>query len=74
MNHYKVNMDMKKISNRKRIEQLKLDDEPLELPIASLDSVRNAVSSMNAKYYLEGKRWASTSERERGVVLVYRES
>lgn len=65
---------MKKISRIKQIEQLGLDDKSLEFPIASLNSVRNAVTYLNAKYYLEGKRWASTSERERGLVSVCRES
>lgn len=64
---------MKKLSNRKLIESINVGDKPLEFPIASVEYVRNVVSSLNTRYYVQGRRWRSESVRERGVVLAYRE-
>lgn len=65
--------NMKKQSNRKLIEGIGVGDKPMEFPIASVEYVRNVVSYLNTKYYVHGKRWRSASERERGVVQVFRE-
>lgn len=42
-------------------------------PISRLNSVRNAVTTLNMVKYLEGMRWRSETAREEGNIRVWRE-
>lgn len=42
-------------------------------PINRLNSVRNAVTTLNMVNYLEGMRWRSEAVKEEGKIRVWRE-
>lgn len=60
-----------KSENKGKIRELEIGAS-IELPIASIETIRNNVSLLNTKHYNEGKRWKSESSREKGTVLVTR--
>ncbi len=62
---------MGKVTMKERIRNLG-EGASIELPIASLESIRNYVSIFNAKHCNEGKKWESESFKEKGVVIVTR--
>lgn len=64
---------MEKVESKGKMRNLK-KGESISLPISSLETIRNNVSLLNAKHFLEGKKWASKSYPKKGIVVVKRES
>ncbi len=63
---------MEKVESKEKMRNMKRG-ATIELPISSLETIRNNVSLLNAKH-LEGKKWASKSYPKKGIVVVKRES
>lgn len=63
---------MEKVESKGKIRNLK-KGASIELPISSLETIRNNVSLLNAKHLLEGKKWTSKSYPKKGIVIVKRE-
>lgn len=66
-------MEKEKVESKKLMRELPLNKE-LTFPIDVVETVRNNVSLLNAKHYLEGKKWCSKTHKEQGVVTVLRVS
>lgn len=64
-------MDKEKIESKKRMRELTMEEE-LVFPIGVVETVRNNVSLLNAKHYLEGKKWSSKADVKEGIVRVKR--
>ena len=64
---------MEKVESKEKMRNMKRG-ATIELPISSLETIRNNVSLLNAKHLLEGKKWASKSYPKKGSVVVKRES
>lgn len=64
---------MEKVESKEKMRNLK-KGASIELPISSLETIRNNVSLLNAKHLLEGKKWTSKSYPKKGIVIVRRES
>ena len=64
---------MEKVESKEKMRNMKRG-ATIELPISSLETIRNNVSLLNAKHLLEGKKWASKSYPKKGIVVVKRES
>ena len=52
----------KKVESKRKIREMKVS-EKLSFPIEVLETVRNNVSLLNAKYYREGRKWSSVSNK-----------
>lgn len=61
----------KKVESKRKIREMKVS-EKLSFPIEVLETVRNNVSLLNTKYYREGRKWSSVSNKEEGIVYVRR--
>ena len=61
----------KKVESKRKIREMKVS-EKLSFPIEVLETVRNNVSLLTAKYYREGRKWSSVSNKEEGIVYVRR--
>ena len=61
----------KKVESKRKIREMKVS-EKLSFPIEVLETVRNNVSLLNAKYYREGRNWSAVSNKEEGIVYVRR--
>ncbi len=64
-------MEKEKVESKKLMRELLLNEE-LSFPIDVVETVRNNVSLLNAKHYIEGKKWKSESFKEKGIVIVTR--
>lgn len=62
---------MKKKSNIQKMRDLQ-PNKKVSFPIASMYSVRNSVSSLNAIHLNDGMKWASAINSEKGVITVTR--
>lgn len=71
-NHSNITF-MEKVESKEKMRNMKRG-ATIELPISSLETIRNNVSLLNAKHFLEGKKWASKSYPKKGIVVVKRES
>lgn len=71
-NHSNITF-MEKVESKEKMRNMKRG-ATIELPISSLETIRNNVSLLNAKHLLEGKKWASKSYPKKGIVVVKRES
>ena len=61
----------KKVESKRKIREMKVS-EKLSFPIEVLETVRNNVFLLNARYYREGRKWSSVSNKEEGIVYVRR--
>ena len=64
---------MEKVESKEKMRNMKRG-ATIELPISSLETIRNNVSLLNAKHLLEGKKWTSKSYPQKGIVVVTRKS
>lgn len=66
-------MENEKVEIMPRIRRLK-KGETATFPIEKVCTIRNNISTLNAKGYRDGYRWASKSDVKKGTVTVSRES
>ena len=59
---------MEKVESKEKMRNMKRG-ATIELPISSLETIRNNVSLLNAKHLLEGKKWASKSYPKKGIEI-----
>ncbi|WP_294590730.1 hypothetical protein [uncultured Bacteroides sp.] len=66
-------MIKEKVESKKKMREMEVEDT-LAFPIDVVETVRNNVSLLNTKHYLEGKKWSSETNKEEGTVIVKRVS
>lgn len=66
-------MEKEKVESKKKMREMEVEGT-LAFPIDVVETVRNNVTLLNAKHYLEGKKWSSETNKEKGTVIVKRVS
>ena len=65
---------MEKVESKEKMRNMKRG-ATIELPISSLETIRNNVSLLNAKHLLEGQKMGfKVLSAKKGIVVVKRES